>query len=105
MTIEKLNALIHKYHIPQDTIILSNSGWECDSTDTDGVFYDEQLNVITLTQGACYDIRDYMGQKCLYCEGIDEHPENEQRIISDYKCYINKETRIIEERFPFNWKR
>lgn len=101
MTVEKLNALVHKYHVPQDAIILSDSGWECGPTDTDGVFYDEQTNTITLTQGGYYDIAEHFGEQCLYCSEIDEHSENEQKVIRDYNCHINKETRIIEERFPF----
>lgn len=57
MTFEKLQALIKKHNIPSDVKLLSDSGWECDETEMDGVFYNEKENHIIFTQ--YYEQRDY----------------------------------------------
>ena len=50
MTFEKLKELIEKYNIPSNVKLLSDSGWECDETEMDGVFYNEEENHIIFTQ-------------------------------------------------------
>ena len=50
MTFEKLKELIEKYNIPSNVKLLSDSGWECDETEMDGVFYNEIENHIVFTQ-------------------------------------------------------
>lgn len=52
MTFEKLNELIQTHHIPSDVTLMSDSGWECDATHMDGVYYNEEENVIVFTQYA-----------------------------------------------------
>ena len=37
MTFEKLALLIERYNIPHDVEILSDSGWECNATNMDGI--------------------------------------------------------------------
>ena len=65
--------------IPEDAVIMSDSGWECDPTDTNGVWYDEESNVVYLTQGDDkgwsldnYGYRGRYGERrdyiCLYTE-------------------------------------
>ena len=39
MKLNKLLELINKHNIPDDVLIQSDSGWECDATDMDGVYY------------------------------------------------------------------
>ena len=39
MTFEKLALLIERYNIPHDVEILSDSGWECNATNMDGIYY------------------------------------------------------------------
>lgn len=51
MTFEKLNALIDKYNIPSNVRMMSDSGWECDATDMDGVYYNKEQNILVFTQG------------------------------------------------------
>ena len=49
----KLNTLLklnNKHNIPDDVLLRSDSGWECDATDMDGVYYNRKLNVIVFTQ-------------------------------------------------------
>lgn len=50
MTFEKLQALIEKHNIPSNVKLLSDSGWECDETEMDGVYYNEKENHIIFTQ-------------------------------------------------------
>ena len=50
MKLNKLLELINKHNIPDDVLIQSDSGWECDATDMDGVYYNRKLNVIVFTQ-------------------------------------------------------
>ena len=50
MKLNKLLKLIDKHSIPDDVLLRSDSGWECDATDMDGVYYNRKLNVIVFTQ-------------------------------------------------------
>ena len=51
MTFEKLTELINKNNIPDNVRLESDSGWECDATNMDGVYYNKTENVIVFTQG------------------------------------------------------
>ena len=64
MTFGKLKELIEKHNIPQNVKLLSDSGWECNETEMDGVYYNEKENHIIFTQyfDECnyyYDNKDY----------------------------------------------
>ena len=50
MKLNKLLELINKHNISDDVLLQSDSGWECDATDMDGVYYNRKLNVIVFTQ-------------------------------------------------------
>ena len=50
MKLNKLLELINKHNIPDDVLLRSDSGWECDATDMDGVYYNRKLNTIVFTQ-------------------------------------------------------
>lgn len=50
MKLSKLLSLLNKHNIPLDADIQSDSGWECDATDVDGVYYNQVTNTIVLTQ-------------------------------------------------------
>ena len=50
MTFEKLKELIEKHRIPSNVKLLSDSGWECNETEMNGVFYNEVENHIIFTQ-------------------------------------------------------
>lgn len=51
MTFEKLAILIERYNIPHDVEILSDSGWECNATNMDGIYYSKKEKTIIFTQG------------------------------------------------------
>ena len=56
MTFELLEKLIEANNVPKNVKLLSDSGWECGSTDMDGVYYNPSRNEIVFTQeGECYD--------------------------------------------------
>lgn len=50
MTYEKLREIIEANNIPQNVELLSDSGWECNETPMDGVYYNAKLNHIVFTQ-------------------------------------------------------
>ena len=56
MTIGEFSKLIKDNNIPEDAIMLSDSGWECGPSDMDGIYYSEGKNEIMITQeGNKYD--------------------------------------------------
>ena len=58
MTMEILERVLKENNVPHDVRFMSDSGWECDPTEMDGVFYSRQNNTIVFTQGSCSD-REY----------------------------------------------
>lgn len=50
MTIAKLNKILRENNIPEDATLMSDSGWECCASDTDGVYYRSEDNTVVLTQ-------------------------------------------------------
>lgn len=60
MTLKNFISLTKKYNIPDDALIMSDSGWECCATDCAGVFYSKKFNKIVLTQ------KFYVVDKCMY---------------------------------------
>lgn len=63
MTMELLCRIIEENNIPPDVHLLSDSGWECDPTEMDGVYYDRENNTMYFTQGGD---RDYERFETLY---------------------------------------
>ena len=61
MTFGKLVAILEKNGISKEAEIVSDSGWECCATDTDGVYYCKEENTVILTQGwyTCYESEEY----------------------------------------------
>jgi hypothetical protein len=45
-----LKKIFEDNHIPEDAILMSDSGWECDATDMNGIYYNSNENVIVITQ-------------------------------------------------------
>ncbi len=50
MTIAEFEKIIKKCNIPEDVVMLSDSGWECNETDMDGIWYNEEEKQIVFTQ-------------------------------------------------------
>ena len=56
MTFDILQKIIKENNIPSNVHLTSDSGWECDATEMDGVYYNEAENEIVFTQeGNKYD--------------------------------------------------
>ena len=52
MTLGQLNKLMTEHNIPEDATLMSDSGWECDATDMDGIYYNPTENIVVFTQKA-----------------------------------------------------
>ena len=55
MTFKELQDIITRNNIPENVTLMSDSGWECDATDMDGVFYNRKSNIIVFTQDPYYE--------------------------------------------------
>ena len=78
MTFGKLKEILEKNNIPDNAILLSDSGWECDATDMDGIYYKREENIVVFTQG-----------------DDKYNPKNHTELTSDY--YKGYEVLYIEE--------
>lgn len=88
MTVKELQKIIKDNNIPENCVLQSDSGWECDATEMDGVFYNEQKNVIVFTQGGGLfdDYQDKKNWKVLYNKGLSD-----QRITDAYNLYKDED--------------
>lgn len=50
MTYSVLKKVFEKNHVPEDATLMSDSGWECDPTHMDCVYYSREANVVIFTQ-------------------------------------------------------
>lgn len=50
MTFETLNKVIKDNEIPMNVRLMSDSGWECGSTDMNGIYYNKKANILVFTQ-------------------------------------------------------
>lgn len=57
MTLGEVKRIFEQNNIPDSAKLMSDSGWECDATDMDGIFYSRAKNVVVFTQD--YNNRDY----------------------------------------------
>lgn len=72
MTFDILQKIIKDNNIPSNVHLMSDSGWECDATEMDGVYYNESKNEIVFTQYPYeYDGFRYKSDewKCICYEG------------------------------------
>ena len=50
MTFGQLHKIIVDNDIPDEVHLMSDSGWECDATEMNGVYYDKFKKLIVFTQ-------------------------------------------------------
>lgn len=89
MTIQLLCQIIEENKIPKDVHIMSDSGWECGSTEMDGLFYHRKSNTIVFTQGECSD-REYEKSdewEILYVPGLIKLGELEVYPVTNAMAY------------------
>lgn len=60
MTYKKLIHILAKYNIPINARLMSDSSWECNATDMDGVYYNKKENTIVFTQDFSKYETDYI---------------------------------------------
>ena len=84
MTVELFKKILKDNNIPDDCVLMSDSGWECDATNMNGVYYHPTRNEIVFTQGGDGDCEYYeedeeyheytpsKGWKMIYCASDDE---------------------------------
>ena len=65
LTFEKLSNIIEKYNIPKDVHLMSDSGWECNATEMNGLLYNEKENIIVFKQDSDYLEKYYSNWKIL----------------------------------------
>lgn len=86
MTYELLTKIIEENNIPKDVKLMSDSGWECDETEMDGIFYNKEQNILIFTQhGDHYDgwyLKD--GWVCIYGKLKDFKDKNG---FDFHECY------------------
>lgn len=70
MTFELLNKLIEENNIPKDVRLQSDSGWECDETEMDGVWYNRDTNTMIFTQhgDGSDEYMDKIGWELIYSD-------------------------------------
>ena len=73
MTVKQLNEILKEHNVPEDAQLMSDSGWECDPTEMDAVWYEPMHNTVIFTQGGKYEVDSYSFNDLaclrLYCEG------------------------------------
>ena len=65
LTFEKLSNIIEKYNIPKDVHLMSDSEWECNATEMNGILYNEKENIIVFKQDIEYLNEYYSNWKIL----------------------------------------
>lgn len=90
MTLELLNKIVDENNIPKNVKLMSDSGWECDETNMDGIFYSEKENTLIFTQeGDVYDQwfeRD--GWKLIY--GKNKKCQTREHLVEGRFCRIRR---------------
>ena len=66
MTIKLLREIFVNCNIPDDVTLMSDSMWECDETDMNGVYYNQKTKTIIFTQGNEKKYDDNPDYKALY---------------------------------------
>lgn len=60
MTYGELKYILDKNHIQDNTRFLSNSGWECDETEMNGIYYNPDKEEVWFTEGRWFsEIKEY----------------------------------------------
>ena len=60
MTFGKLKKILEKNNIPDNAILISDSGCEYSATDMDGIYYNKEKNIVVFTQGDdCYNPKNH----------------------------------------------
>ena len=50
MTYKELKEIFMKNNIPENVQLMSDSGWECCATNMNGIYYNQEKNVVVFRQ-------------------------------------------------------
>lgn len=71
MTMALLKQVLEKNSISDSVHFLSDSGWECNATEMDGIFYNQEKNTIVFTQDGNDDCEYSHSKQWKRLYGID----------------------------------
>jgi len=72
MTYKELKSLIENNNIPENVVLMSNSGWECGATSVEVCYYSPSKNELHLVQNVLDSTRGY-DEDALLCEEEKAH--------------------------------
>lgn len=58
MTYGILKKIFEENHIPENAVLMSDSGWELCATNMDGIFYNKKENCVVFTQSTIFDDKE-----------------------------------------------
>lgn len=91
MKVKDFLEVLEKHNIPEDVKILSDSGWECDATDIEAVYYNKEKNFIVLVQSSNAMPQYHIGEYLIYAD---------KKIIDDDDVIFAPECNVVGEFVP-----
>ena len=71
MKVGELFNIFKQNNIPNDAVLMSDSGWECCATEMDGIYYNKSTNIVVFTQDIS-ELDDYYKSKdWILCKSED----------------------------------
>lgn len=67
MTVGELFNILKQNDIPNNAVLMSDSGWECWASDMDGVYYNKLTNTVVFTQNISEYDSYYKSQDWIAC--------------------------------------
>ena len=101
MTYGELKCILDKNHIPDNTHLLSNSGWECGETEMNGVYYNPDRNEVWFGQGDWLgEIKEYKSDEFFilypfYDENTREYKDFKGRVLFEREYEYDEQGRVI----------
>lgn len=92
LTFEKLSNIIEKYNIPKDVHLMSDSGWECNATEMNGILYNEKEKIIELMKSKLFYYDKSSNETIMTF--IKEYRDNWGYLCED-KIYINIDNKTV----------
>lgn len=71
MKVDELFNIFKQNNIPNDAILMSDSGWECSASDMDGVYYNKLKNIVVFTQDISEFDSYYKSKDWIVCKSED----------------------------------
>lgn len=72
MTVGELFNILKQNDIPNNAVLMSDSGWECWATDMNGVYYNKLKNTVVFTQEISEYDDYYNSSEWIVCKSEEE---------------------------------